>query len=224
MKLVNDLIDLFGHAGEMGVTITEVALDKPRVDALAGALIDTTLITPPAAERHVKRHRNCFKHGGTHQSAVEEDYTILLPHLPAKVDVILDVGCGMAGIDVLLSRHYPDALFLLLDGDGADPRDGWEKNRPEPFSSRAAAEELLIANGVDRGRWRWIAVNTKEALRADLVISLASWGYHYPIKTYDVTGYCIADLRRSEEPARGVVIHKGAKFDRCAWNLKGTAA
>jgi hypothetical protein len=74
---------------------------------------------------------------------------------------------------------------------------------------------LLAANGVKHDRW--IDVNTTEKLSADLIISLASWGYHYPLSTYDVTGFCIADLRRSEERPRGQIITEYAKRNRCAW-------
>ena len=178
-----------------------------------------TLIVPDSAMPHIQRHRNCFKQGATAQDSIRADFKQLLPYLPKTVGTILDIGCGMAGIDVLLKRHYPDAQLWLLDGDGKDPRDGWEKKRPEAFSSRAAADELLAANGVKADRW--IDINTPEHLRADLVISLASWGYHYPIATYNVTGYCIADLRLSEEKPRGKVIQAYPKRARCAWTQKG---
>ncbi len=180
-----------------------------------------SLIVPPSTLPFFARHRNCFKNGGTVEQSIAADYKQLKPHLPADVKVILDIGCGMAGIDVLLKRLYPDAQLWLLDGDGSDPRDGWERERPEAFSSRAKADELLEANGVKADRW--IDINTREHLVADLVISLASWGYHYPIATYNVTGYCIADLRKSVEPKRGKVIEEYPKRNRCAWHMKGKA-
>jgi len=176
------------------------------------------VVVPAAAVPYLQRHRNC-KAGVTVQDSYAADYHQLRSFLPERADVILDIGCGMAGFDVLLKRHSPAAELWLLDGDGADPRDGWERKRPEAFSSRAAADELLAANGIKADRW--IDINTPEHLRADLVISLASWGYHYPISTYNVTGFCIADLRKSEEPARGKVIFEYAKRNRCAWHQKG---
>lgn len=139
---------------------------------------------------------------------------MILPFLPVEVESILDIGCGMAGIDVFLKRRYPKASLLLLDGDGDDPRDGWNEQL-DAFSSRSVAAELLAANGVSVDRW--LDVNTTEPLVADLVISLASWGYHYPLSTYKVSGFCIADLRKSQEPQRGVVIMDYTKRARCAW-------
>ncbi len=182
-------------------------------------MIDTSLVYPLSARPHIERHR--FAKRDNYPGSIAADYGHILPFLPPRADRILDIGCGMAGIDVLLKRHYPAAELWLLDGDGDEPRNGWNRTLGA-FSSRAAADELLAANGVRADRW--IDVNTKEALKADLVISLASWGYHYPISTYDVTGFCIADLRKREEPVRGQVVTEYAKRNRCAWYQKGSLA
>ncbi len=184
-------------------------------------MIDTTFIAPPAALTHITRHRGRTQDRGNYVGSVAEDYHIILPFLPQQVQSILDIGCGMAGIDVLLKRHYPAAQLWLLDGDGKEPRDGWNKTL-NAFSSRADADELLAANGVTADRW--IDVNTKEALKADLVISMASWGFHYPISTYDVTGFCIVDLRKSNEAIRGTVVKDYPKRCRCAWYQRGSLA
>jgi hypothetical protein len=186
-------------------------------------LIDLDFITPDSAIPFVRRHRNCFKKGGDHNDDVRKDFLEIEPFLPhpGGVGRILDIGCGMCGIDVLLMRYYPEAELWLLDEDGDDPRDGWQLMRNEAFSSRAAAVELLTANDVHLHRW--VNINTTEHLEADLVISLASWGYHYPLSTYNVSGTCIADLRRSEEPARGTIITAYPKRSRCIWTQKGTS-
>lgn len=175
------------------------------------------VIVPEVARAFIARHRDCYKTGkGGFTFSLKEDLGRIQSVLPKKVARILDIGCGMAGIDVVLKRIYPAAELWLLDGDGVDPRDGWLDERGA-FSSRDAANALLAANGVKADRW--INVNTKEALEADLVISLASWGYHYPLSTYNVTrGLCIADLRKAKEPARGKVLVEYPKRNLCAWH------
>ena len=194
-------------------------------------VIDTSIIVPDSAREHIDRQRFSRKRtsdGSWNKpskgdakflASIVEDYRVLVPFLPERVDTILDIGCGMAGIDGLLRRHYPGAKLWLLDGDGDEPRDGWNQSL-NAFSSRAAADELLAANGVSADRW--IDVNTKVPLKADLIISLASWGFHYPLKTYDVSGYCIADLRKTNEPRRGVLVGEYPKFCRCAWHQVGS--
>lgn len=173
---------------------------------------------PASAFPQLARHRTNeqTQNEAAFVQSLVQDYDELLPHFPPKVDRILDIGCGLAGIDVLLKRLYPDAQLYLLDGDGDETRRGWNETLGA-FSSRAAAEELLAANGVKADRW--YDVNTKEHLEADLVISLASWGFHYPIRTYTVSGFCIADLRKVMEPVRGHIITEYPKRFRCKWRM-----
>jgi hypothetical protein len=124
----------------------------------------------------------------------------------------------MAGIDVLLKRKYPNAQLTLLDGNGDAFSAGWNP-KMRGFNSRDATEQLLAANGIlPYDVHGWYNVGTTKHLRADLVISLASWGYHYPLSTYMVSGYCIADLRKATEPKRGRIIREYPKRVRCAWH------
>lgn len=157
---------------------------------------------------------------------VAEDFAGMEPHLPARVDDILEIGCGMAAIEVFLKRKYPHAHLSLLDGTGENiaerdtPQEtgkgGWQDTL-KPYNSRAHTELLLAANGVKVDRW--IDIGTKEHLQADLILSMASWGYHYPLATYDVEGLVICDLRRGKEKPRGTVIFKGPKYDRCLFRI-----
>lgn len=145
---------------------------------------------------------------------VKRDFEQMEPYLPEQVGSILDIGCGLAGINVYLKKKYPKATVSLLDGDGDFPVYGWgEANNP--YGSQKAATELLEANGVSVDRW--IPAGTKEDLRADLVVSTVAWGFHFPLKTYNVSGFCIADLRKNFEAVRGQVIAENSKVARCAW-------
>lgn len=179
-------------------------------------MIDVSLSVPDSAWPYISRHRFSNKSADRYVQTLAQDYEMMLPFLPPDVGTILDIGCGMAGIDVLLKRRYPAAQLWLLDGDGDEQRDGWNTTLGA-FSSRAAADELLAANGVSADRW--IDVNTNEPLSADLIISLASLGYHYPLFTYRLNGLCIMDLRDRSEPVRGKVIFKGHKFSRCLFEM-----
>lgn len=168
---------------------------------------------------------------------VAQDFAGMEPFLPEKVDTILEIGCGMAAIEVFLKRKYPDAQLTLLDGTGGNiveqgtknetGKGGWQ-DKLKPYNSREHTELLLAANDVKVDRW--IDIGTKEHLKADLILSMASWGYHYPFSTYDVEGLVICDLRRSNERMRidniikrgGDVIFSGPKYDRCMWRQQKT--
>lgn len=158
---------------------------------------------------------------------VAEDFASIEPYLPKRVNSILDIGCGMAGIDVFLKRRYPKASLSLLDGNGSNvirkgtPNESgmgkWHQ-KLKPYSSRKHAEMLLSANGIAVDRWH--NIGTKKTLEADLIVSLYSLGFHYPLSTYRLKGLCIADLRREREPVRGEVIASGPKHDRCLFRCK----
>lgn len=151
----------------------------------------------------------------------------LLPHLPPGATRILDIGCGMAGIDVHLAKHYPDAEIHLLDKQGVSDRivAGFNPTAEAfcHYHDFDAALALLEANGVKNpvvchdGRL--------PACEFDVVISLLSWGFHYPIATYRPWlargGVIVADVRKGTdgeaalaERGRVAVVHESKKFRR----------
>lgn len=119
------------------------------------------------------------------------DYRSIRPFLPDRIRCLVDVGCGIAGIDVLLFRHYgrPRELGVHLYDRSATSglvTYGF-KGESEFYNSLELAEETLAANGVPRERVRSHEVTDTGAVRfprADLVVSLLSWGFHYPVGTY----------------------------------------
>lgn len=149
---------------------------------------------------------------------VLEDFENMKPHLPANVTSILEVGCGVGTLQVFLQRHFPNATVQLLDGDTIS-REGGAGYAPKSdvYNSRKITEAMLAANGAKVDRWH--DIGTKELLEADLIVSLASWGYHYPLTTYRARGFAIVDLRRGPEPSRGKKIFNGPKYDRCAFAM-----
>ena len=147
--------------------------------------------------------------------SIEEDFNGMEPYLPSECSSILDIGCGMAGIDVLLARRYPHAQLHLLDGDGDESNfRGGMKPSMLPFNSRGAADQLLAANGVTKQVWHDIGT---QDLKADLVISLLSWGWHYPLETYRVRAKTtIADVRE-KRAGTCILVHPNFKGYRYVW-------
>jgi len=114
---------------------------------------------------------------------VAEDYAGMAPHLPEKVEKIIEIGCGVAAIQVFLKTRYPEAKVELLDADTitAEGGAGYHADKIALYNSRAVTELLLAANGVKVDRWH--NVGTKDLLEADLIVSLAAMGYHFPLST-----------------------------------------
>lgn len=118
------------------------------------------------------------------------EFASIRPALPQPCAAILDIGCGVGGIDVLLSRHYatnPPA-FHLLDKTQVDRiHYGFEK-RGAFYNSLDVAREVLMLNGVAGDRIKLMHATDDNRIEmsgpVDLVISLISWGFHYPVETY----------------------------------------
>ena len=105
---------------------------------------------------------------------------------------ILDIGCGAAGIDVFLHRHYglPDRLdFYLLDKSTIDKKVYYNYEPKGSFyNSLELARDFLCRNGLSERRIHLIEATAENTIDApagiDFVISLISWGFHYPVDTY----------------------------------------
>lgn len=110
-------------------------------------------------------------------------YNECRPYLPAQCWAVFDIGSGLGGIDVLLSRHYGgDPFVYLLDGVDDPPE---MRLHRETFSNKSVALEFLSSNGIARDHIHYYGPDA-ETLAApyDLVVSFGSWCFHYPPDVY----------------------------------------
>lgn len=140
---------------------------------------------------------------------IREDYKMLSPHLPLNASSILDIGCGVAGIDILLYNHYKRAKIYLLDKSIIDDtiHYGYE-HCGSYYNSLTVAKQFLEDNGAHKSD-----IHLQEATRHnditfrgkfDIIISLLSCGFHYPLNTYidqmydklNPGGVLIIDIRK----------------------------
>jgi len=122
---------------------------------------------------------------------IYDDYLSIRHHLPETVGDILDIGCGFGGLAALLHLHYgPDQAprFHLVE-QARIP--GTEFSRPTPdapaLEPLVCARELLVANGIENDRVITVASSAAEVLSRseyDLIVSVRSWCYLYPVETY----------------------------------------
>lgn len=112
--------------------------------------------------------------------------------IPDHARSVLDVGCGLAGIDQFIYEHLRgnDPSFYLLDRTQVEQR-VWYSFKAEGafYNSLDLARANVIRNGVPENRVHCIEApndgNLDGFVRSvDLVISTISWGFHYPIRTY----------------------------------------
>ena len=163
-------------------------------------------------------------------SLVSIAYSIA-PALPAHVDEILDVGGGMGGIGVFLSRRYPSAGYRVLDGVSDDAE---VLSHSRTFNNAVVASDFLSANGVRN--FGFYEPCDGFDRKFGLVLSFAAWCFHIPPGEYldrvrDALApgaTIILDVRntkptwlRTLRDAFGNydILETGKKHTRCVWQI-----
>ena len=133
-------------------------------------------------------------------------------HIPMNTKSILDIGSGLAGLEVflwfLLGKNYPK--IYLLDKTKKEEKIWYEfKTNGAFYNSLDLAKQNLISNGVKPSKINLIEAPDngiiKEIRNIDLVISTISWGFHYPVELYldsvisimSKRGVLILDIRKN---------------------------
>jgi hypothetical protein len=133
---------------------------------------------------------------------MQREYADIREWLPVGVTAILDVGCGLGGIDVLLFAHYqrdPGLHFYLLDRTQTDAQITYGyKTRADFYNALDLTKQTLIGNGLPTESLTLVEARDDAGIdlpqQIDLVISLISWGFHYPV----AQARGAVDLRRAE--------------------------
>jgi len=136
----------------------------------------------------------------------QKEINIINSFLKNHPSQILDIGCGLGIYDLALYDFYKkDIKFILLDKTTTNDD---EKKIHYGYREKAAfynnldyTKDFLQSNCIDEKHMEIISVNdnqniTNEYLKnnlsnIDLVISIISWGFHYPVETYLDTVYQI---------------------------------
>jgi SAM-dependent methyltransferase len=184
------------------ILLQRTRLQSPRFNLLRKLGMSRTA----SCRLEARLRRNAIAHGFL--TTLIEDMTEITPHLPAQAARILDIGCGVAGIDVLLHDHYAAQKpgIWLLDKSTISKRVFYGFNHEAAFyNSLSTARALLESNDVPAVAVHCTEVGEgpsriAEPAAADLVVSLLSWGFHYPVETY------LTEVRRVLAPGGRVIL------------------
>lgn len=150
-------------------------------------------------------------------ASIEKDFASMRPWLPERCNALLDVGSGLGGIDARLNQHYGgDVAVTLLDGIADPPI---VESHSQPFNDMGVAERFLRANGVRV--FDSYGPELGEPRLFDLIISIASWCFHFPPSTFlpFISACChretvlIIDVRR-DKPEWLVELSEGMRARR----------
>lgn len=108
------------------------------------------------------------------------------PFIPRPCRSVLDIGGGMGGFDALLAAVQPGLQVTILDGfaDKAEVPADQVRYGTTSYSSAAAADEFLRANGVIDPVFLDPKLLPSHPPTYDLILSIQSWGFHYPPNVY----------------------------------------
>lgn len=123
-------------------------------------------------------------------SQLRDEFEEIREYLPGEVDSILDIGCGVGGINVFLKDHYgsEDLDFYLFDKTEVSSYVYYQFNQEAAYyNSLEVAREMMETNGVPRERVHTLnadETDPSELEDVDLCVSFLSWAFHYPAETY----------------------------------------
>jgi SAM-dependent methyltransferase len=119
----------------------------------------------------------------------EAEFDELIQQIELHDDLqILDIGCGLGVMDVLLCRRVSVSRLGLVDIEKTAARHHGFRNEGAGYNSLATAAKFIAGNIPDGTRIE--TLNPKERdVRSlgsgfNLITSFLSCGYHYPASTY----------------------------------------
>ena len=103
------------------------------------------------------------------------------PVPPAR---LVDIGGGMGGVEVCLSKVWPDAEYWLVDrenSDGGRKVDFGEVKDFDGYNDIQLAKEFASGHGAN---FETVLIPLGRLPdKVDLVFSSCAWGFHFPVET-----------------------------------------
>lgn len=120
---------------------------------------------------------------------------------------LLDIGCGLGLASIILSRLFGLTDVHLMDGDGSSEIFSDYREDALPWNDVSLAARMAIANVPLGCLVKMYYADPNLTIPVDIIISLKSWGTHYPVSTYlplavrslKPGGLVVMDLRPGDE-------------------------
>ncbi len=121
-------------------------------------------------------------------STFESEFIEIKNFLPKDASRILDIGSGLGLINIYIDDFYNKKVnFTLLDRNRLSKKIeyGFSKEG-ESYNNLDLTKDILSTNGIDKDRIKCVDIDQPFSLQDnyDIVISLVSMGYHYPVENY----------------------------------------
>jgi hypothetical protein len=118
----------------------------------------------------------------------DKEFNQMLFFLPKKLNNILDIGSGLGIINVYLNNFYNNTPeFTLIDKTQIEKKVSYGfDSKGQFYNNFDLTLDFLESHGIDIKKINLVNADLKNEINKnfDLVISLLSMGYHYPITQY----------------------------------------
>ena len=116
------------------------------------------------------------------------EFNELINFLPSKINNVVDIGSGLGIINIFLEKHFTNKInFTLIDKNRIEKKVTYGFcTEGEFYNNFSLTADFLKNNGINMNQIKLIDSDDKNIInnKFDLVISLLSMGYHYPINQY----------------------------------------
>jgi hypothetical protein len=119
--------------------------------------------------------------------------------------VILDIGSGVAVVDLLLASYLPKSTFYLLDKEGFEFQPGIYYDVDYPvYHNWDPVVDAISTSGLDQTRFVFLNPENAWPEQIDVITSYFSYCFHYPKEKYwtnilaslKIGGKLILDVRQ----------------------------
>ncbi len=116
------------------------------------------------------------------------EFNELINFLPSKIYNVVDIGSGLGIINIFLEKHFTNKInFTLIDKNRIEKKVTYGFcNEGEFYNNFSLTADFLKNHGINMNQIKLIDSDDINIInnKFDLVISLLSMGYHYPINQY----------------------------------------
>ena len=142
---------------------------------------------PDGCEHYIKQHRTRLNVVSDPKDEyildTWDDYLSIQEYLPESINSVLDIGCGLGLLDVFLFKIHAKPTINLLDGTGDEGNNKFMYyDKCDIYNDMKMTIRMMECNGVDSFSLYNPYYNGK--IESDVIISLYSWCFHYPVNTY----------------------------------------
>lgn len=118
---------------------------------------------------------------------IYSDFMGVFPGNIQSLKNVMDIGCGMSIIDLYLSKINPNINFYLVDKNEISDFSDYTyiyKNKYYHMNQWDAVEDGIINSGLELNKFHFREPVSEFPKNLDLIISTASWCWHYSKDDY----------------------------------------